>query len=380
MGQQSNTERFPLVSGTVAQVKHKAYSHEGAGWFYSLVHSSPDLILVAEHDGTIRYVNAAVERLFGYSAEEFVGMAPNLHELSEKVIHPEDRTLALEEFARASEEPGQRRVVSLKARCKNGVLRDCEGHVTDLLDDPEVRGFVFVSRDVTERVRAEEEVRRLNAQLEKCVLERTAELRAVVEDLKESEEKFRWAFEAATVGMAHVAPDGRWLKINDQLLEIVGYEREQLLGLTFQDITHPEDRDKDLRYVRRMLAGEIKSYSIEKRYVRKDRSRVWVDLTSSLLRDSFGEPNCFVSMIEDVTPRKLAELVPEPLTRREIEILRLVSAGLTNGQAAKHLSYSLGTVKLDVQSILAKLGVQNRNRAVHRAVEIGLIPPAPSSP
>ena len=85
------------------------------------------------------------------------------------------------------------------------------------------------------------------------------------EVLKESEERFRATFHQAAVGVAHVGLDGRWLRVNERLSEIVGYPREELLGLTFQDITHPEDLETDLGYVRRLLAGESETYSIEKR-------------------------------------------------------------------------------------------------------------------
>lgn len=199
--------------------------------------------------------------------------------------------------------------------------------------------------------------------------------RRAEEALRQSEERFRLTFERAAVGMAHVAPDGRWLMVNEKLLEIVGYSREELLSLSFQEITHPEDLRSDLRCVERLLAGEIRTYSLEKRYLRKDGRRVWVSLSTTLVRDSAGKPAYFVSMVDEITARKLRELVPDPLTPREREVLRLVSHGMTNPRIAQELRHSLGTVKLDVRRILAKLRVKNRAAAVDRAVELGLIPP-----
>lgn len=193
--------------------------------------------------------------------------------------------------------------------------------------------------------------------------------------LRESEERFRITFEAADVGMAHVAPDGSWLRVNDKLCEIVGYEREELLGLTFQDITHPDDLDADLDHVRRMLEGRIEEYSMEKRYFRKDGAVVWINLTVSLIRSSSGEPDQFVSVIEDTTSRKIEELVPDPLTRREMEVLRRIVVGDTNPRIALRLAHSLGIVKLCVQCVIKKLGVENRKKAAVRAVQIGLVPP-----
>lgn len=137
--------------------------------------------------------------------------------------------------------------------------------------------------------------------------ERTAALQATNQSLLVSETRFRATFEQAAVGMAHVSLDGQWIQVNDKLCAIVGYERDALLGLTFQDITCSDDLEKDLAYVRQLLAGSIPSYSMEKRYIRKDGTMTWGNLTASLVRTPTGEPDYFVSVIEDIQPRKTAE-------------------------------------------------------------------------
>jgi PAS domain S-box-containing protein len=126
--------------------------------------------------------------------------------------------------------------------------------------------------------------------------------------LRESEERFRQAFEYAAVGMALVAPDGRWLKVNPALCKLVGYSESELLSLTFQRITHPDDLEADLDYVNQMLAGEILTYQMEKRYIHKQGHIVWILLSASLVRDSQGEPYYFISQIQDITARKQAEI------------------------------------------------------------------------
>jgi PAS domain S-box-containing protein len=127
------------------------------------------------------------------------------------------------------------------------------------------------------------------------------------EHLRESERRFRATFEQAAVGMAHVGLDGRWLCVNQKFCDIVGYSRDELMGLTFQDITHPADLQLDLDYLHRLLADEITTYSMEKRYVCKDGSSVWINLTVSLARKPHGEPDYLISVVEDITPRKKAE-------------------------------------------------------------------------
>ncbi|MFI5120020.1 MAG: PAS domain S-box protein [Thermoanaerobaculia bacterium] len=133
------------------------------------------------------------------------------------------------------------------------------------------------------------------------------EQRQAAIDLQESEERFRATLEQASVGIAHVAPDGRWLRVNQRLCEMVGYTREELLAGTFQEITHPDDLPADLENVRKILAGDIQNYSMEKRYIRKDRTAAWIALTVSLARDAEGRPKYFISVIEDIEPRRRAE-------------------------------------------------------------------------
>ena len=129
------------------------------------------------------------------------------------------------------------------------------------------------------------------------------QVRARTKELEESEQRFRITFDHAAVGIAHVAPDGRWLRVNQKLCEIVGYSREELQQRTFQDITHAEDLDADLEFVRRVLAGEIQNYSMQKRYIHKNGSVLWIHLTVALVRGRRKEPRYFISVVEDISQR-----------------------------------------------------------------------------
>jgi len=137
-------------------------------------------------------------------------------------------------------------------------------------------------RDITERKRAEEA-------------------------LRESEERFRSAFESAAIGMALVRLDGSWLEVNRPFAGIVGYSRQEMAGMAFQDITHPDDLEADLENMRRLVAGEIHSYQMEKRYIHKDGRVVWVLLSASLVRDARGKPLYGIGQVQDITQRKQAE-------------------------------------------------------------------------
>jgi PAS domain S-box-containing protein len=173
--------------------------------------------------------------------------------------------------------------------------------------------------------------------------------------------------------MAHLTPEGRWLRVNDRLCEISGYPREELLEKTFLELTPSEDRKGSIERVQRMLAGELGPYTIERRYIRKDGSRVWVNLSVSLVCKASGAPDFLVCVAEDITEQKIREL---SLTVRETAVLHRIVAGRNNQQVAQDLSLSLGTVKRDVQRVLKKLDVKgNRKLAASRAVEVGLVPP-----
>jgi PAS domain S-box-containing protein len=131
--------------------------------------------------------------------------------------------------------------------------------------------------------------------------------------LRESEERFRSTFEQAAVGIAHVAPDGRWLRVNQKLCEITGYPADELSKLTYQQITHADDLAADEQQAARVAAGEIDHYVMEKRYIRKDGSPVDVSVTVSALRDPQRRLKYFISVIEDIRARKLTEEFPSRL-------------------------------------------------------------------
>ncbi|SDH99280.1 PAS domain S-box protein [Propionivibrio dicarboxylicus] len=124
------------------------------------------------------------------------------------------------------------------------------------------------------------------------------------QNLIASEGRFTATFEQAAVGMALVAPDGQWLRVNRKLASIVGYSPAEMLTKTFQDITHPDDLSHDQDLVAGMLAREFSTYSVEKRYLRKGGSQVWVNLTVALIWTAEGQPDYFISVIEEIDARK----------------------------------------------------------------------------
>lgn len=153
--------------------------------------------------------------------------------------------------------------------------------------------------------------------------------------LAEAQERFAMAFENAPIGMALVAPDGRWLQVNPALAAITGYSAEALRGMTFQDITHPEDLEADLAQVERMLAGEIATYDIEKRYRRADGSYVWVLLSVSMVGPRGEHPGYFIAQVQDITEAKAA------LALREQQARELARSNTELDQVAQVVAHDL---------------------------------------
>jgi PAS domain S-box-containing protein len=137
------------------------------------------------------------------------------------------------------------------------------------------------------------------------ILERSA---AFEKALIESEERFRSTFELAPVGIAHIAPDGHWLRLNRKACEILGHTQEELVTLTFRDVMHPDDLAKDVELKEELLAGLLPEYSLEKRFIQKSGSIVWVNSTVSSVRDSEGKVKYLIAVGEDITERREAEV------------------------------------------------------------------------
>ncbi|MBN3869281.1 PAS domain S-box protein [Nostoc sp. JL33] len=142
--------------------------------------------------------------------------------------------------------------------------------------------------------------------------------------LRESEERFRTMFNQAAVGITLVALDGRFIQVNPALCEITGYSHEELIKMNFQEITHPDDLEVDWENSRRVLAQEISGYSLEKRYIRKDGSIVWANLTSSAVWNANGQPKYALGIIEDISERKRVETTQNFL----VEASTLLAASL----------------------------------------------------
>jgi PAS domain S-box-containing protein len=262
---------------------------EAGARLFSIVASSTEAIIGTTLDGTITHWNPAAERVYGYRADEVIGrsvamLAPP--ELANDVI-------GLLERVRRGERVESYETTRLN---KDGCRIEVSIGTSPVLDAAgNVVAVSSIARDVTERNRAERQLR---------AAKETAE--GANSALRESEERFRGAFDGASIGMALVSPEGRFLEVNRALCGILGYTEGELLAKTFQDLTHPDDLEVDRDLVRQLLANEITTYQVEKRYICKDEHVAWVRVTVSLVHDAKGDPLYFVFQLQDITPYKAA--------------------------------------------------------------------------
>ena len=173
------------------------------------------------------------------------------------------------------------------------------------------------------RYEAEEEIKVMNEELEERVEERSAELFNLLEKYRESESKFRTAFEYSAIGMALVSLNGYWLKVNISLCEMVGYSENELLAKSFLDITHPDDVTLHIDVVDNALKSESGVSKFEKRYIHKNGSVVWASVNFATVKDDTGVPLYIITQLVDITERKKAENAQKLIIENE-ERLRAI--------------------------------------------------------
>ena len=276
----------------------------------SIVECSDDAILATTAAGVITAWNRGAETLFGYSAAEAIGQPLDL-------IVPDDRRAEVA-IVREKMLAGElMREMTTVRRDKHGRLLDVSVRLSPVRDAcGRVVGISAIDRDITDILAAQGE-------------------------LQESEHRFRGTFENAAVGMAHVDLQGRWLRVNQKLCDIVGYTREELLQKDFQSITHADDLATDLEILSSLHQGKFDTYSREKRYVRKNGSVVWIYVTVSVQRDEQGKPLYCIVILVDTSKRKQFEEALRRAVRQRDQFLAMLSHELRNPLAAVRNAASL---------------------------------------
>lgn len=238
---------------------------------YAMAEALPQLVWTTDAQGLLDFVNQRWVAATGLSLEQSRGWG------CADALHPHDSDRVRATWARAVE-TGQPYDVEYRLRQPDGTYRWYLARGVPVADDTgAIRRWIGTCTDITGR------------------------------EFHESEERFRATFEHAAIGLAHLTPDGRWIRVNQRLCDIVGYGRDDLVQGTIQDITHPDDVALDRDLARALLAGTIPTYSLEKRLRHRDGQSVWVTLTASLVRGPHGEPKYVIAAVADIAARKQAE-------------------------------------------------------------------------
>jgi diguanylate cyclase (GGDEF)-like protein/PAS domain S-box-containing protein len=261
----------------VQDITERMRSQEELRRFRMALDSSIDAVYLIDHQ-QMRFidVNETALATLGYSYQELLMLGPQ--DLKPDVGEMQRIKRRFDEVIQSKSKVGMIKTVHQR---KDGVRLPVEVYLRAIQSEGR-QLLVAVVRDITSRLQAEAE-------------------------LRESEERFRVGFNQAAVGLAHVAPEGRWLMANRKLCEIVGYSQKELVNLTYQQLTHPEDLITDLEYAQKMLSREISEQSREKRYRHKNGHYIWVNLTISLVWDSAGRPKYYSTVVEDISRRKQME-------------------------------------------------------------------------
>jgi PAS domain S-box-containing protein len=268
--------------------------------YRSLVDTSPDGICMMDLDFTTIFANKRKAELFGFgSPDELIGMnaasviAPeylqHLMELQPELMSFGRLSISEVEFVRKDRSRffGELRMV---------LIRDEAGNPENIIN---------LITDITER-------------------------KQMQETLIESENRFRISFENAPIGMDMISLDSKIMRANKAFCDLIGYTEEELQNMSFYSITCDEDLSKNKDAVRRLLDGETDTVSLEKRYVRKDGTLIWVLVSSALIKNSQGKPLYFLAEVQDITQNKEAELQIQNAKAKAEESDRLKSALLAN--------------------------------------------------
>ncbi len=223
------------------------------------------------------YISPQIEDITGYAPEDC--QDPDLRY---RMVHPEDREWIMAEDDQAGQ-PGQVTTTEYRVVHRTGRTVWVRNEAVIVEDERTgARYWQGLMTNITERKQAEEE-------------------------LREAEERFRSAFDDSSIGMVLTGPDGSFLQVNAAMCEMLDYSEAELTAATFTDITHPDDVRESADMVRRALAGGLRTFEFEKRYIHKDGHVVWTSVSSSLVRDGQGDPLHFTTQVQDITERKRAE-------------------------------------------------------------------------
>ena len=243
--------------------------------YQAIIEKSPDGFVLLDHEMRFSYASPTATKMFGYNQADLAATDPN------DITHPDDLSFVLPQLRRLLEEPTYVPIIEYRFRHKNGEWIWIESTFSNLFNDPAVQAVVINFKNINERKLAEQKLRM-------------------------SEEKFRAVFQNSIVGKSLTSFDGQ-VSVNKSFAEIVGYSVEELSNMKWMDFTHKDDIEYNNQVIKSIFAGEFLSAHWEKRYIHKTGRIVWVDISTTFLRNTHGKSGNIITEIYDITARKQAE-------------------------------------------------------------------------
>jgi PAS domain S-box-containing protein len=316
--------------------------------FSSFLNHSGDGILLTDEQGIITDWNPALERISGLKARDAIGK--DIWECQPMFIHPEKRT------------PGN--IARITSEFKKFFLKG-DSSLTHGLHENEItspvgkwravqsRAFQIHStkgvllgaiiRDISEQKVSENRMKGVNQELEQQIADCTALLEtaaleletqisdrlAISESLRKSEERFHKYFELPLIGVAIGGANMRWIALNDKLCNMLGYSSKELENISWADLTPQEDLQSELELYQQVLNEKIEGYTLEKRFIRKDGTFIFVEVSNQCVRKNDGMVDYFMELVQDITQRKEHET--------ELEAVAAVSSALRTAQSRSEM-------------------------------------------
>ncbi len=257
--------------GVILEITERKLADESMRQQIEMLDLANDCIMIRDLNDKIQYWNQGSQRLYGWTQAEVQGK--HIHSFLQTRF-PESLSEIMASCLRAGHWRGE--LIHTKRDGSQVVVESRWTLQRDAQKNP--RAILELNTDISDRKQAEEA-------------------------LKNSEARFRTTFEQAAVGVGHVNFEGRFIRINQRFCDIAGYSKEEMLSLTFQEITHPQDLEIDVNLSQQVKQEQISHYSIEKRYLRKDNTLIWVNLTVAMEQ----EGSYWIAVVEDISERKKSE-------------------------------------------------------------------------
>ncbi len=245
---------------------------------YRKLHESiRDAFVSTDMEGNVKDYNRYYLSMLGYAPEEISSLT--YRDVTPEKWHEMEESIVQTQVLRR----GYSDVYEKEYRKKDGTVFPVDLRTVLIRDEAgNPAGMWATVRDITERKRMEE-------------------------NLRSSEARFRSYFEQHAFGLTVTSLEKGWIEANDRLCEILGYSRDELMHMTWAELTHPDDLETDVVQFNRVLSGEIDGYSMEKRYIRKDGQPIWTSISVRCSRLADGKPDYFIGIVQDITERKKAE-------------------------------------------------------------------------